>query len=121
MLALFRRGCAAWVATCVLVASLALPVSASWHLMPDDDAACAAPGLPGHPVSQFEIVKTPPTPEHCALCHWMRGLGGAALGHYTAGTAWLTPGEIRLGASDAPAREHVLCRHPSRAPPTLSL
>jgi len=121
MLAFFRRGCAAWVATCVLVASLALPVSASWHLMPDDDAACVPSGVPGHPVAQLEVVRTGPAAEHCALCHWMRALGGAALGHHTATAAWLSPGEISLAISPAPTPQQILSLRPSRAPPASSL
>ena len=121
MLALFRRGCAAWVATCVLVASLALPVSAAWHLRLDDDAACVPPGVPGHPVSQLEVVRDGPAAEHCALCHWMRGLGGAALGHHAATAAWLSPGEVGLAFSAASARPQVVSLRSSRAPPSFSL
>lgn len=121
MLSFRRRGCAVWVAACVLTASLALPVSAFWHLTPDDDAACASLTLTQHPFAQFEVVQTPFGAEHCALCHWSRALGGAALGHHEAAAVWLGPGRIRLARATEGPRQVSVVHRPSRAPPASPL
>ncbi|HEX5217050.1 MAG TPA: hypothetical protein VFV98_16420 [Vicinamibacterales bacterium] len=103
----------------VLVAAQGLPALSSRHLFADADAGGPVLAI-GHTAAQFEAVRTPVADEHCAICHWMRAVNGAAPGSPLATSiatdleAVATVGRPTGYALDLAAEQ------PSRAPPARS-
>jgi len=108
----------AWAALTVFVGSLGLPFLAARHLTFDDDAACGVDELTVyHQRTQVEAAQAAPIPGHCALCHWLRAVGGAHPADWGLVATWLEPVSYR---SVAPAQGHdsvPVAHRASRAPP----
>jgi len=60
------------------LAGLTAPALSASHGATGDDASCGPGLVAGHPRQQFEPVLPPVVDDHCALCHWLRAVGGAA-------------------------------------------
>ncbi|HUL74484.1 MAG TPA: hypothetical protein VLT86_15355 [Vicinamibacterales bacterium] len=111
-----------WVALTAFVGSLALPFLAARHLTFDDDAACGVDELTiFHSRTQIETAQAAPVPGHCALCHWLRAVGGAQPGNSGLVATWLEPVAFR----PVPVRQGhdvvAVADRPSRAPPSATL
>ena len=115
----FRRA-SAWVVLAAFVSSLAVPVLGTGHAQLEDDASCDPYVLGGgHPTEQFEVVLPPLADDHCAICHWLRAVGGAAPRAASGPHARFdaaTPGSLRPVLAGGRA---VISEQPSRAPPVL--
>ena len=105
----------------VFLGSLGLPLLPATHFDWNDDTACGATGFAAGRKDAFSAAKTPPVPQHCAICHWLRAMGAAAPGHVVAtGPAIAQPRILSASAINAP--DLLLVRHcPSRGPPASSL
>jgi hypothetical protein len=62
--------------------------SGAWHQLDDrDDEPARVVHQPGHHNERIGCAKPAGEPEHCALCHWLRGFGNGA----RAATALVAP------------------------------
>ena len=111
----------AWVALLAFVASLSLPLVASKHLAFDDDTACEPDVFAAHRAdtqpTHYETVRPVTPTAHCALCHWLRAVGGAQPNSAVADVAWFEPAAV---VTVVPVQWHASTRitdRPSRAPP----
>ena len=111
----------AWVALLAFVASLSLPLVASKHLAFDDDTACEPDVFAAHRAdtqpTHYETVRPVTPTTHCALCHWLRAVGGAQPNSAVADVAWFEPAAV---VTVVPVQWHASTRitdRPSRAPP----
>lgn len=113
------RRALAWIVVVVLVAAQGLPALSSRHLFADADAG--GPVLAaGHSAAQFEAVHTPVADEHCAICHWMRAVNGAAPGVPLAVlVATDLHAVVTVGRPTGYALQ-LAAETPSRAPPARS-
>jgi hypothetical protein len=104
----------------VFVVGLAVPVLAAGHGPAEDDTFCA-PFLPsaGHPTLQFEQVLPPVTGEHCAICHWLRAVSGAAPDASSPTQALLDAVSSIAPMPELAGGRTILAERPSRAPPVL--
>jgi hypothetical protein len=112
----------AWLALGAFLASLALPFLAARHLTFDDDAACGVDELTlGHAGLQLEASRPSPVPGHCALCHWLRAVGGAHPGDLSFVATWLEPIAYRPALVRQGHDVLAVSDRPSRAPPAAIL
>ena len=110
----------AWIVVAVLVAAQGLPALSSRHLFADADAECGPTLAAGHTSSQFEGVRNRTADEHCAICHWMRAVNGAAPGSPLAALiASDAPSVVASGRPSSYALD-LAADTPSRAPPARS-
>jgi len=110
----------AWVTLAAFLGTLAIPVATLGHFTPDDDAACGPViGAPGHASTQVEVPRPAPVPQHCALCHWLRAVGGAAPSVPRVAMSLPTPARVQAPATEHRATDPTLNERPSRAPPSL--
>jgi hypothetical protein len=108
----------ALLALSAFVGSLSLPLVSFGHLTLDDDRACGSIVLAlGHPWAQLEPIRPSLPADHCALCHWLRAVGGSRTSDVVTPHTWLEP------AASAPVLTLVwrpallVTERPSRAPP----
>jgi hypothetical protein len=96
---------------------LTAPALSARHGATGDDASCGPGLVNGHPVEQFEPVLPPVVDDHCALCHWLRAVGGASPAGAQVQDVGLDPlGACGAGHLRATRRlANVGC--PPRAPP----
>src|SRR3954454_9666528 len=82
----------ALLALSVFSLSLSLPLLSFGHFAFDDDTACGSVKLT-RPQSTVYVEPTRQSlpPEPCALCHWLRAVGGARASIATIVHAWLEP------------------------------
>lgn len=113
------RQFAACAAVISLVGGLSLPMWASSHAVRDVDSACGPVAFSGHPTEQFENVRSPLGPSHCAVCHWWRALGGARASHSPVSLGWLEPGGFSNVMPAVWLGQPLVSDRPSRAPPIL--
>ena len=114
------RRALAWIVVAVLVAAQGLPALSSRHLFADADAECGPVLAIGHTAAQFEAVRTPLADEHCAICHWMRAVNGAAPGSPLAAlVATDLQAVVTVGRPTGYALD-LAADTPSRAPPARS-
>lgn len=118
-MALLARRAYGWVALLAFCASLGAGWAASSHLSPGDDAQCGVVDVAGHPVSQFEAVKTAPVAGHCPYCHLQRVVGGAGLIAQVTGLFQRDRLDDVRPASSPAARSNALDPHTSRGPPAI--
>ena len=107
-----------WIALVAFVGALGLPLVTASHLAPDDDAACGLVVLvPGSTTAEVGEAQDTLPPGHCALCHWLRAVGGAQPAVAKTVVAWLEPvgSEAPLVAPDP--HFDAVADSPSRAPP----
>lgn len=99
----------------VLVLSSAL---GGWHA-PDDRDEYAVPAVHQHTDHNARFAApTPPAPEHCVFCHWLRALGNGA--PVAAQRFAAQPIQfIRAGELDGFVRTTSRLALPSRAPPLV--
>jgi hypothetical protein len=108
----------ALLALAVFSISLSLPLLSFGHFTLDDDTACGSVKLSAaHPGSQFELVRPPLPPSHCALCHWLRAVGGSQTSGITTVHAWLGPAAPTISFPAAWSPAPTVSLLPSRAPP----
>ena len=82
-----------------------------------DDAACLPITSGEHDASNHAFAPTaPPEHDHCAVCHWMRGLKPAFTTTATAQTPLVRAGDI-AAASSVTHRAPSGAQLPARAPP----
>src|SRR5262245_48824379 len=112
----------ALLALAVFSISLALPLLSFGHLTFDDDRACEVVSLTVQtpkPGVQIEPLRPTLPPDHCALCHWLRAVGGSRTTSVTTIEAWLEPSPTVLIPSPTWHSVSVVPHVPSRAPPTI--
>jgi hypothetical protein len=112
----------ALLALSVFSISLSLPLLSFGHFTFDDDRACESISLVS-PVSkpgvQIEPLRQSLPPDHCALCHWLRAVGGSRTTAVTTIEAWLEPSPTVLVSSPTWHSVSVVPHVPSRAPPAV--
>ena len=107
-----------WIALGAFAASLALPLQSLRHATFDDDAACGSVGLASSPAQQQLGPVRPAVPAgHCAICHWLRAVGGAKTELAVTTAAWLEPTESRPTPTVVWLGSATPIERPSRAPP----
>src|SRR4051812_46596611 len=80
----------ALVAVGAVLGSLGLPPLSFGHFTFDDDRACGSVELiASHPGFELGPVKPTLPADHCALCHWLRAVGGARTAGVVTVHAWL--------------------------------
>lgn len=107
------------LAVVLFLGTLGLPMlDLSWK----DDFACGSAELgPRHGTDQIETAQIPLRAEHCAICHWMHAVTGAA--PRPAVSVVAVAGATSVCAiTPSPWRaETVRSQGPSRAPPASDL
>ena len=109
----------AWIALGAFLATFALPVAGSGHLSLAADAACDPGETAGHAQSQFEIVHPTAAGTHCAVCHWLRAVGGARTNIRVIAAAWLEPAGLEPALTPSWRGALTVFERPARAPPAL--
>jgi hypothetical protein len=110
----------ALVTLVAFVASLGLPVFSLSHYALDDDTACGSIQLTPTQSSVQLDQKRPSLPlQHCAICHWLRAVGGSQTTDVTVVQAWLEPAPAAPVAAEAWRPATTDTARPSRAPPAL--
>lgn len=110
----------ALLALTAFVGSLSLPLVNFGHLTLDDDRACGSIVLAlGHPWAQLESPAQSLPADHCALCHWLRAVGGSRTSTVVTTLTWLEPGEPAPVPELARRPALLVIERPSRAPPVL--
>src|SRR6476646_9929843 len=107
----------ALLALSVFSISLALPLLSFGHFTFDDDRACEAVSLTApaqKPGVQIEPLRATLPPDHCALCHWLRAVGGSRTTAVTKIEAWLEPSPTVLVSSPTWHSVSVVPHGPSR-------
>jgi hypothetical protein len=113
-----RRRLTAVCALAAFVLALLLPSVAATHVWADADLSGAEAGLFGHPTTQIESPRLPVGPEHCALCHWLQGLGRSMTSGLATGPALVELTQCRSTSTLSLAAVYRGgC--PARAPPLL--
>ena len=108
----------ALLALTALGGSLSLPLVNFSHLTLDDDRACGSVVLAlGHPWAQFESPRPSLPDDHCALCHWLRAVGGARTSGVVTTQTWLEPSAPAPVPALAWRPALLVIDRPSRAPP----
>jgi hypothetical protein len=108
----------ALLALSTFVGSLSLPLVSFGHLTLDDDRACGSVVLDaGQPWAQFEPIRPSLPADHCALCHWLRAVGGSRTSNVVTAHTGLEPTAAVpvLALVWRPAL--LVTERPSRAPP----
>ena len=101
--------------------TLAMPMLALVHISWNDDPTCESDELgPRHAAAQVEAPQAPTAAGHCAVCHWMRAITGAAPTVSVSVHSVLTPYELRVATPNAWSGQASLFERPSRAPPAFS-
>lgn len=104
----------------IVMISFLAPTFAPAHSLWELDRDCGPVTVTAdHQVRHFEAVRPPVADEHCALCHWLRSIGGAA----PTAALVVVPGLIARPADGGAADPRPLLDpssgEPSRAPPVL--
>lgn len=108
----------ALAALATFVGSLSLPLVSFSHLLQDDDRACGSVLLAlGHPWAQLEAPHPSLPADHCALCHWLRAVGGARTSGVVTTHTWLEPGASAPVLALVWRPAVLVTERPSRAPP----
>jgi hypothetical protein len=104
----------------VFVASLGLPMVSFGHYGLEDDLACGSVSLTeAHPGVQLDQARPKLPPNHCAVCHWLRAVGGSHTTGITLLHAWLEPAEAPVATAEHWRPAPAVSARPSRAPPSL--
>ena len=110
----------ALVTLVAFVASLGLPVFSLSHYALDDDTACGSIQLTTTQSGAQLEQKRPSLPlQHCAICHWLRAVGGSQTTGVTIVHAWLEPSPAAPLAAETWRPATTDTDRPSRAPPAL--
>jgi hypothetical protein len=112
----------ALLALFVFSTSLSLPLVSFGHFTLDDDRACEAVSLTAPvpvPGVHFGPLRQTLPPDHCALCHWLRAVGGSRTTAVTTIHAWLEPSPPAVIALPTRRSVPVVVHLPSRAPPVV--
>jgi hypothetical protein len=107
----------AWMALGAFLATFALPVAGAGHLALDSDAACDPAETSGHSRAQVEIVHPTAAGTHCAICHWLRAVGGARTDIRVVAVAWLEPAGLEPTLTPFWRGALTASERPARAPP----
>jgi len=109
-----------WITLAAFLGTFAVPVATLGHFTADDDAACGQISpVAGHLTTQFESPQAAPPLEHCALCHWLRAVGGASPSVPRVVAVVATLNRVAPPAAERAAESPVVSQRSSRAPPSL--
>ena len=110
----------ALLALSAFVGSLSLPVVGFGHLTLDDDRACGSVVMAlSHPGVQVDAPRPSLPLDHCALCHWLRAVGGSRTATVVTTLTWLEPSAPAPVPALAKRPSILATERPSRAPPVL--
>jgi hypothetical protein len=110
----------ALLALAAFVGTFSLPLISVGHLAFDDDRACGSIELAGYGAdARFAPAQAPIPQNHCALCHWLRAVGGASTSDVSVTRVWLERGDIAAPVVLTQPVRPALTHGPSRAPPTV--
>ena len=90
------------------------------HLEGQDDALCIVSERPGNPAT-IKSKSASTTPGHCAVCHWVRAVAGAASFGPRAAQPLVTAEGLDTAFLTSRPRESVSSQSSPRAPPISSL
>ncbi|HWB31483.1 MAG TPA: hypothetical protein VG736_13340 [Vicinamibacterales bacterium] len=111
-----------WIAVvtglCGLLLSLASPAHALRETDPDCGPVTAALD---HARATLDATTPIPVEQHCAFCHWMRALSGAAPNAEIAPVPGFTACAIAVSRDDRSVDVALLDLKPSRAPPAIAV
>ena len=103
----------------VFFSTFVTSLSAS-HLEGQDDALCIVSERGSGPATFKSKVETT-APGHCAVCHWVRAVAGAASFGPMPALAMVTAERLAATISTSRPRESVSSQSSPRAPPLSSL
>jgi len=103
----------------VFFSTFAASLSAG-HLEGQDDALCVVSERGSGPATIKSKVETT-APGHCAVCHWVRAVAGAASFGPMPALAMVTAERLAATISTSRPRESVSSQSSPRAPPLSSL
>jgi hypothetical protein len=103
----------------VFFSTFATSLAAS-HLRGSDDPLCVSEFASRHPVPTIAATTPANDVSHCAVCHWMRAVAGAA--SYGPTTALPHPAKqgLELARPVSRHRDQVFVQSSPRAPPVSS-
>jgi hypothetical protein len=108
-----------WLTLSAFLGAFALPLSSASHLPWGDDADCGpSVALAANRPAQIDGPTAPAAHDHCALCHLLREISGAA--PVPAVSAPPRTGTARLAVLGTFRPYHLVAtvERPSRAPPS---
>jgi len=108
------RRVSAWGLVLTFGSSLVLPVVSARHLRPDPDEGAFFGGFRSVHVS---ADGGDTADEHCAICHWLRAISGAAVQGAATPAPWLAPASSGAARPVARPGGSPDAAGPSRAPP----
>jgi hypothetical protein len=120
MFAALRR-LAGRLTVAICACSVLLPATAESHALWNDDLACSWSLSSSDDAPAQVTSATSPDATHCALCHWLRAIGGAVPSESALTLSGLAPREILLVRLVWWHDEMRPLARPSRAPPAFDL
>ncbi len=112
------RWAAVFVSVCGVLLSLASPA----HALRETDRDCGpVTAALDHARTAIEAATPVPIEPHCAFCHWMRALSGAAPSAGIAPVPGFTACVIATPPDDRSVVVTLVDLKPSRAPPAIAV
>jgi hypothetical protein len=109
----------AFVALGAFAGTLLVPLVSARHLFQIDDPACARiDWSTGSPAGTIDEAGPASPADHCALCHWMRAVGGSQTDVTVEIAAWLQPAGVLPALVPCGLASPVCAERPARAPPS---
>ncbi len=103
----------------VFFSTFAASLSAG-HLEGQDDTLCIVPDSRSGPATLKSKAESK-APAHCAVCHWVRAVSGAASFGPAPTGPFVTAERLDAAISTSRPRETVFSQSSPRAPPVVSL
>jgi hypothetical protein len=107
----------AWATLAAFAATLVVPFVSARHVFRLDDAACATESRSGRAASRLGSAVVDDRADHCALCHWLRAVGGSQIATGTLVRAGLSLQEAPQTLDVDLPRSSGRRTGPARAPP----
>jgi hypothetical protein len=114
------RGFVHRLAVLAVLAGLLVPFVMSGHPVLETDRDCGPIVLGAHATTEFETDVPPNALDHCAFCHFLRTISGAAPSTPGAFTPALPEVTVALATNDRLHNAGHLGLQPTRAPPSFS-
>jgi hypothetical protein len=110
-----------WLTLSAFLGAFALPLSAASHLPWGDDADCGpSVALAASRPAQVDTPVAPAPHQHCALCHLLRDISGAAPVSTVSAPPRSGTARLALPVTSRAYRLVATVERPSRAPPASS-
>jgi hypothetical protein len=108
-----------WLTLSAFLGAFALPLSSASHLPWGDDADCGpSVALAANRPAQLDTPTTPAPHDHCALCHLLREISGAAPVPAVSVPPRSGSAQVAVLGASRPYHLVTAVERPSRAPPS---